>query len=336
MLLEQKSDPALSWQPCATLHHLRLRATILQMMRQFFYDRGILEVDTPLLGHTSTPDPHIASVPALLQLPHCQTIHRYYLQTSPEYMMKRLLAAGSGAIFQLTKAFRQGEMGRYHHPEFTMLEWYQLGLTHHQLMDEVDALLQVILKSPPAERISYAALFATHMNINPHLVSQDVLRTCAEHLGLTVHALDDRDTILQLLLAHSIEPQLGKDRPCFVYDFPVSQAALAKIITVNGQQVAARFEAYYRGIELANGFHELQDSLEQRQRLEEQLAIRRRKHLPLLPIDEYFLAALQHLPDCAGVAMGVDRLMMFITQSEHITEVMSFDLTQFSRHRTED
>ncbi|HEX4045147.1 MAG TPA: EF-P lysine aminoacylase EpmA [Gammaproteobacteria bacterium] len=315
----------LPWQPSASLDNLRKRAAIFAKIRQFFAERGVLEVETPLLCHTSVPDPYIQSIPTMLQ----QQPHPYYLQTSPEYAMKRLLAAGSGAIYQISKAFRQEEVGRWHNPEFSMLEWYRPGFDHHALMQEMDLLLQVVLATPPAEKVTYAQLFMTGLDLDPHRADLTTLANCAAQQQLVVAGeVNDKDTWLQLLMSHSIEPQLGKDCPCFVYDFPASQAALARI-QPGPPAVAARFEVYFRGIELANGFHELQDAAEQRTRFEKNLLDRQQLGLALLPIDELLLAALtQGLPDCAGVALGLDRLVMLAIGSTHIAEVVSFDFSR--------
>ena len=318
-----------TWQPSASLENLHFRARTLKQIRDFFATRNVMEVDTPLMCHTSVTDPHIQSIPALFQAHPQESEQRYYLQTSPEYAMKRLLAAGSGAIYQLTKAFRQGEIGRFHNPEFTMLEWYRPGFDHHRLMDEVDELLQVILNTPAAERMSYAELFQTFLHLDPHHASLNELMACAKEKDISVAGnITDRDTWLSLLITHYIEPQIGKDRPCFIYDFPVSQAALARI-QPGTTPVASRFEVYLHGIELANGFHELQDVNEQRKRFENNLVAREQLQLPTLPIDEYFLSALAHgLPDCAGVALGIDRLIMLATASRSIAEVVSFDFAR--------
>lgn len=217
--------------------------------------------------------------------------------------MKRLLAAGSGAIYQICKAFRKEEEGRFHNPEFTMLEWYRPGFTHHDLMQEMDELLQFILGTLSAEKISYADLFIQYAGINPHTASIENLTACLQKNNIAIHSsieICNKDTALQLVLTHLIEPQLGKESPCFIYDFPVSQAALAKI-EQNNPPTAARFEVYFKGIELANGFHELQDINEQRKRFEKNVLERQQLGLESPPIDEYFLAALKHgLPDLRG------------------------------------
>lgn len=311
------------WQPSAPLNNLKIRAKIIKQIRDFFFAKNILEVETPLLCHTSVTDPYIQSIPAFFQAHPQENEIKYYLQTSPEYAMKRLLAAQSGPIFQITKAFRQGEVGRFHNPEFTMLEWYRPGFDHHHLMDEMDELLQLILKKNPAERKTYAELFQSFFKINPHEAQVEQLKNIADDFNLQVEGdIQDKDTWLNLLMSYQIEPQLGQDKPCFVYDFPASQAALAKII----DGVAARFEVYVNGIELANGFYELQDAKEQRKRFENNLLERKKLGLPDLRIDENFLAALESgLPNCAGVALGIDRLIMIAADATRIGDVISFD-----------
>ncbi len=247
--------------------------------------------------------------------------------------MKRLLAAGSGSpgsgpIYQIAKAFRGGEAGRLHNPEFTILEWYRPGWDHHALLDEVEELLSQVLGTGAAERVSYGELFERHLGVDAHCDPPERLREAAAGAGLDVAGLDgaDRDTWLQLLLALGVEPRLGRGRPTFVVDFPASQAALARL-RPGEVPVAERFEVYVEGIELANGFHELTDAAEQRRRFEQDLAHRRERGLPETPIDERLLAALAAgLPDCAGVALGVDRLVMLSTGASRLAEVVAFPI----------
>ncbi len=317
-----------TWKPSASFDLLRERAHILQRIREFFVARNVLEVETPLLSHATVTDPFIQSM--IVSVDTKEKKPTYFLQTSPEYAMKRLLAAGSGDIYQITKAFRQDESGRFHNPEFTMLEWYRLEFDHHDLMNEMDALLQLILKTPPAEKKTYAEIFSAYLTINPHAATLAELMACAQKNNIICNAqeINDRDTWLQLLMSHCIEPHLGKEQPCFIYDFPASQAALARIQATE-PPVASRFEVYFRGIELANGFHELQHVAEQRKRFEKNVAARKQLGLNIIPIDEYFLAALTHgLPDCAGVAVGIDRLIMLATGSEQLAHVISFDFAR--------
>lgn len=313
------------WQPTASFTNLKKRAEIIQKIRAFFFARNVLEVETPLLSHATVTDLHLQSFNTQYQLDNQQT-ETLYLQTSPEFAMKRLLAAGNGPIFQICKAFRNvGESGRLHNPEFTMLEWYRPGFTHHDLMDEVDDLFRTVLNTQPAQRFTYAELFQQHIGINPHEVTVSRLQQCIKQFDLDIQTTElNHDDYLQLLMSYVIEPTLGKNnQPTFVYNFPASQAALARIN--NG--VAERFEVYLNGMELANGFHELSDTQEQRRRFENDLKLRTAAQYPLVPIDENLLAALAHgLPDCAGIAVGIDRLVMLATEVNTIAEIISFNI----------
>ncbi len=311
------------WRPSATIEMLKARASIIANIRHFFAERGVLEVETPLLSHATVTDPHVLGIPALTRVGLIE--NTFYLQTSPEYAMKRLLAAGSGSIFQICKAFRQGDLGKNHNPEFTMLEWYRLDFDHHTLMDEMDELLQFILKTLPAERLSYANVFERFIGINPHFTTTEELATYAKQNINFSGELSDMNAWLNLLFTHCIEPNIAQEKPFFLFDFPVSQAALAKIRTEN-PPVASRFEVYFKGLELANGFHELQNATEQHKRFENDLIYREKHQLPKVPIDENFLAALENgLPDCSGVALGVDRLIMLALGGNSIKEVVGFD-----------
>ncbi|MDQ2993517.1 MAG: elongation factor P--(R)-beta-lysine ligase [Pseudomonadota bacterium] len=302
------------WQPTATINALKQRAEIIKTIRDFFYERGVLEVETPLLCYSSTIEPHLHS----FHIPGTG-----YLQTSPEFAMKRLLAANSGPIYQLGKAFRAEESGRNHNREFTLLEWYRPGFDHHQLMDEIDALIITILKCEKADRKTYQSIFLELLNIDPLTASIAALQDAAAHINAPVLG-DDRDAWLQLLMSHAIEPNIGQERPIFIYDFPASQAALAKI-NPQQPQVADRFELYFHGLELVNGYHELTDAAEQHRRFIADNATRRNNQLPELPIDMRLLTALaQPFPECAGVALGVDRVIMLALAATHIEDVISF------------
>lgn len=324
-----KNDPRKTWQPSASIKNLQKRAEIVSLIRAFFAARNIMEVETPMLGYTSVTDPFIESIPAYCKSSNESDQACHYLQTSPEYAMKRLLAAGSGPIYQIAKAFRQDEIGRFHNPEFTLLEWYRTDFNHHALMDETDALLQTVLGCPKANRWCYRDIFTNFLDIDPIVASVSELKQCAAARGIVLQSdEDDKDTWLNLLMTHCLEPILGKDCPDFIYDFPASQAALARL-SPHDPNVASRFEVYIAGVELANGFHELQDAAEQRARFEKNLADRKKLARKPLPIDEYFMAALHHgLPNCAGVALGLDRLIMLATNSKHIGDVISFDFTR--------
>lgn len=283
---------------------LKLRAEVFDKIRAFFKANDVLEVETPLLGTASIPDPNIQSFETTwLEKP-------LYLQTSPEFAMKQLLSKGSGCIFQLCKAFRNESAGRLHKPEFLMLEWYRVDMDYHALMREVEGLVKTILPSyQEAVYLSYQAAFEQHCGFNPHTASLETLKTFASTKKFDIDLGEDKDAWLDLILTHCIEPAFAKEDLLFIYDYPVTQAALAQV----QDGVAQRFELYVRGVELANGFHELQDAKEQRQRFEAENAARLVQGLSPVPLDEAFLTALDSgLPDCSGVALGVDRLLMFV------------------------
>lgn len=318
-------DFSSSWQPTADLQTLKQRAALLKKTREFFYKRDFLEVETPVLSRYTVTDPFLSSFSTYPTV----ITPTLFLQTSPEYHMKRLLAAGSGPIFQLTKAFRQDEAGNRHNPEFTMLEWYRPHYNHHELMDEMSDFLAEILGGKRAEKLSYLAAFEKYLSINPHTASIIDLKQCAEQNHIEANFNDnDKDIWLDLLISHCIEPKLGLTHPIFIYDYPASMAALAVTRQDKGKSysVGERFEVYYQGIELANGFHELTDPLEQRQRFVENLEKRRQWNLPTLSLDEYFLEALNDFPPSSGVALGFDRLLMLALEKQHIEEVMTFSI----------
>jgi lysyl-tRNA synthetase class 2 len=310
------------------LANLKARAAILQQIRYFFIERGVLEVETPTLSAAALSSPAIDSFVTRYTGPGHAAGANLYLHTSPEFPMKRLLAAGSGPIYQLGKVFRQGEAGRRHNPEFTLLEWYRPGFDHHALMDEVAALVAPILGlREVAERLSYRDAFMRYATVDPFVATIDELRTTAHRLGIeSFDAGEERDIWLDLILSHRIEPHLGTGGLCFLTDYPASQAALARLNPDN-PAVAERFELYYRGVELANGFHELGDSIEQRQRFEAELAERAAQQRETPPMDELLLAALESgLPECAGVALGVDRLVMLTVGAASLDEVIAFSI----------
>ena len=289
----------------------------------------MLEVDTPACSAFAVTDSALCSLTTRYTGPGAASGRKLYLHTSPEFPMKRLLAADSGPIYQICKVFRDGEAGRIHNPEFTLLEWYRPGFNHHQLMDEVERLIQAVLPSPgPVLRVSYAELFQSHLGIDPHNSSADQLRLCAlgqQIPGADSLALSTADAWLDLLLTHCIEPRLEQGL-CFVYDYPATQASLAKI-RQGDPAVAERFELYLDGLEIANGFHELSDAAEQRSRFEQELLRCQDEGCPQVPMDEYLLQALDAgLPDCSGVALGIDRLLMRIMGVDNINEVLTFPL----------
>jgi lysyl-tRNA synthetase class 2 len=309
------------WKPTASMATLEVRASMLRAARDYFVATRALEVETPTLSASGITDVHIASIPAM---PCGQ---RRHLHTSPEYAMKRLLAAGCGDIWQICRVYRDGESGRWHNPEFTLIEWYRLGLDHHSLMSDVERLISTML--PPArnfdsaERLTYREAVQLHAGVDAFDDPTAVLiaRLESANIDVPTSIRGDRDACLDLIVSTIVGPQLGRERLTFVYDYPASQAALAR---VHGR-IASRFEAYLDGIELANGFHELGNADEQRGRFQADLIERARKGLPPMPIDERFLAALEHgLPECSGVALGFDRLVMCATGAKHIDDVLAF------------
>lgn len=319
------------WRPNAELATLKARAQLLSDIRHFFAERSVLEVETPLLCATAATDPYIQAIEAKLFLSlDNHEAPKFFLQTSPEFAMKRLLAEGVGPMYQICKAFRNGELGQNHNPEFTILEWYRPGFDHHQLMDEVDELLQHTLKANTSDRISYQNLFLRELQIDPLTTEVEALRDSLLKFGIHMDAIVLKTLTagdcLQILMSHCIEPKLGFERPMMVYDFPVSQAALSKIRS-DSPPVAERFEVYMNGLEIANGYHELTDSEQQRKRFEKDCDRRRELDLSEMPIDYRLIEALKFgLPDCAGIAFGIDRLLMIKMQCKVIREVLSFDI----------
>jgi len=309
----------MSWQPQASVERLQQRARLLRCLRDFFAARAVMEVDVPALGQTTVTEANIESISALV------AGKRLYLQTSPEYFMKRLLAAGSGAIYSLAKAYRQEESGRFHNPEFTMLEWYRPGFDDRQLAAEVVELIHTLAPQEPVYQETYAALFTGVTGLNPHTAETAALEAFArDRLGVDWRDCE-RSVWLDLLFSHLVEPEIGH-RLQVVFDYPACQSALAKTtINESQQHIARRFEVYWRGLELANGYWELTDAKEQRRRFVADSALRAQRGNPAVDPDEKLLQALEHgLPECAGVALGVDRLLMCISGAERISEVLTF------------
>ncbi len=310
----------MSWRPAASVDRLRRRAEVLATLRAFFADRGVLEVETPLLARRTTSDPAIESV----AVPLAEGTDRW-LQTSPEHAMKRLLAAGAGPIYEITRSFRAGERGRLHNPEFTILEWYRPGFDHHRLMDEVAALVEAVLGLTEQRRISYDEALRECAGVAGHQAPAEALAEACVPAGMDRdRALEaGREAMLDLLLAERVQPALGPGL-AFVYDFPTSKSALARV-RPGTPPVAERFEAFVDGVELANGYHELADGEEQARRFGADRARRAAAGLADVEPDERLLEALEHgLPACAGVALGVDRLTMLATGAHDIAEVMAF------------
>ena len=316
--------PHTLWQPTASFELMAARARLNQAIRDFFRNRDVLEVETPLLSHTTGTDPNLHPVSAQYQAHPRAVPTTMYLQTSPEFAMKRLLASGCGPIFQLCKAFRNGENGTRHNPEFTMLEWYRPGHTLDQLMDEVEALVLALLGEVTCKRSSYRQLFGDYLGIDPLTCTTAILADLVRQTIEVAGDIGNRDALLDLLYSHVIEPQL--QQPVFIFNYPASHAALARItIDDLGEPVALRFELVMGGMELANGYDELVDATEQHRRFMADQSVRSRNGLPVYAADQRLLQALEHgMPACAGVALGVDRLLMLQTGARHISEVMTF------------
>ena len=320
----------MDWQPSASIASLKSRARIMATIRQFFELRQVMEVETPTLSQTTVTDVHLHTFETTFVGPGFADGKRLYMQTSPEFHMKRLLCAGSGAIYQMSKAFRNEESGRHHNPEFTMLEWYQPDYDHMTLINEVDELLQIVLGTQSCDIITYQQLFMTYLKLDPLSADIEMIRDVAlsYDFGDFVVTESNKDTLLQCLFCFVIEPQIGLEKPIAVYNFPASQAALAQLDSTD-ERVARRFEFYYRGIELANGFHELQDATEQLDRFKQDNRERQQDGLVEQPIDYRLIEALAHgLPNCAGVALGIDRLVMLALKQSHIQDVISFDVSR--------
>jgi lysyl-tRNA synthetase class 2 len=324
----------MSWRPTATRAALIRRADMLQLTRAFFKDRSVLEVETPILSAAAVSDPQIESLSTQVA---GQAGHNY-LCPSPEYAMKRLLAAGSGDIYQICKVFRDAERGRWHNPEFTMIEWYRLGVDDTALMGEVETLVRALLGQTrslgPAEYLSYSAALQRHAGVDAFSSSEQELREAALRHGIVCDAELDRDAKLDLLMGLIVGPRLGRERPCFICDYPASQAALARLrpprtpLPASGPaKVAARFELYLDGLELANGFHELAAPKELRSRFSQDLGVRRARGQVQPPLDEHLLAALETgMPDCAGVALGFDRLVAIALGADRLADAMAFTI----------
>ncbi len=315
------------WRPTASLETLRERARLLAEVRAFFARRGVLEVETPVLGHGGSTEVHLASLSAEATTPAGR--ERLWLQTSPEFAMKRLLAAGSGPIFQLARSFRDGEVGRRHNLEFTLLEWYRPGLGLEALIEETAALVNTVLgRDPgPLRRRRYRELFREHLAIDPFSAPLGELRRLAGAVGGLDMADGDRDGCLDLLMSFEIEPYLGREGLDVVVDYPASQAALARRHRdpEDGEWVASRFELYREGLELANGYDELTDAAEQAARFAADNAARRAAGLPEVDADQRLLAALAHgMPAGSGVALGLDRLIQLALGKSSVAEVMAF------------
>lgn len=315
----------MSWQPSASIETLRRRAEMLARLRAFFAGRGVWEVDVPVLGRHGVTDLHI----------DCLRVESggqpHYLQSSPEYFMKRLLAVGSGDIYYLGKAFREGEAGPRHNPEFTLLEWYRVGWDEHRLMDEVAELVQGVMAEAgagdalPVVKLSYGEMFRSVLQLDPHTAPLHTLQQMAAQTAGSGSFYESRATCLDLLFSMRVEPQLPLGIVS-IYDYPECQAALAcTAADKTGNRIARRFEVFLNRVELANGYFELCDAAEQKARFEKDAVMRREAGKSEMALDDKLLAALAAgVPACAGVAMGVDRLLMGCLGQKALMEVMPF------------
>ena len=316
------------FRPTADWPNLRLRADLLRQLREFFHTHGFLEVETPLLAADTVIDRHLDPFPVRADADHAGQNRTRWLQTSPEFAMKRLLAAGGRDIYQVTRAFRQGELGPLHNPEFTIVEWYRPGHDMFRGIQFLGDLCDELLDLGPAEQISYREAFERYVGIDPHTSDMPSIRAAAESSRACIPAGirdDDRDGWLDLLLAERVGPRLGIDRPTIVFDYPASQAALARIRDED-PPVAERFELFVSGgVELANGYHELLDPAILRERNAENNAQRNRDGKPRLPEESRLLAAMESgLPACTGAALGFDRVVMLAAGAKRLDEVIAF------------
>jgi len=314
--------------PTTDLKTLRLRADLLRRVREFFDQHGFLEVETPLLSNDTVVDRHLdpfsVDVADVVSGMPC----RYWLQTSPEFAMKRLLAAGAEAIYQITRALRRDELGPLHNPEFTIVEWYRVGDGPDEGMTLLGDLAETLLGRGPAERLSYREAFQRHVGLDPHTAKTEELIAAAREKNIEAPASlarSDRDGWIDLLLVELVQPHLGRPRPTILYDYPAGQAALARLRTDGDATVAERFELMVDGIELANGYHELTDADELARRNHENNLWRQRDGKQSLPTDSRLLAAMRAgLPPATGVALGFDRVVLLAAGAKTLAEVMPF------------
>jgi elongation factor P--(R)-beta-lysine ligase len=319
------------WLPTCSMPVLRLRAQILADIRRFFSAKDVLEVETPILSFSSVTDPQLDFFTTEYCSPPIQ--QTLFLQTSPEFAMKRLLAAGSGSIYQICKAFRNGESGRFHNPEFTMLEWYRVGFTLSQLMDEISELMAVLFDGHktlnPTQRVGYQEIFQHYTGLNPLEFSyQDYCAYARDkHMPEAVSICEyDHALWLDFIFSHNIQPHLGENSVCMVYGYPACQSSLARINKFNSQ-ITDRVEVFINGIELGNGYYELTDAKEQSSRFDVEIALRQQKKRPGTVKNLHLIGALESgLPDCSGMAIGLDRLLMLLANRVSIDDVLNFPL----------
>lgn len=323
-----------AWKPSGSPENWRRRGQLLAAVRRFFHERGVLEVETPLLCHGIGTDPQLDFFSTEYRF--SPVVEKLYLQTSPEFAMKRLLAAGSGAIYQICKAFRNGESGRFHNPEFTLLEWYRPGFDLFELMTEIEQLFQVLFaeSEPPLQDpliTSYQAVFERYTGLNPLVFARAEYADYAvrngfpEAVGLCA---DSHEWWLDFIFSHCVQPNLGRQGLCMVYGYPACQASLARL-NADNPAVADRVEIFIRGIELGNGFYELTDVVEQERRFDAEIACRQQQGLEMVATDRRFLDALTAgLPACSGMAIGLDRILMLLAGAEAIDEVLAFPVSR--------
>lgn len=312
---------SVDWQPDCSINALKARARLNRQVRAFLSERGVLEVETPALSQSGNTDPYIDSFS--VETPAGSR----YLHTSPEYPMKRLLAAGSGDIYQICKVWRQDESGGRHNPEFTLLEYYRVGFSYQRLMQEVAALLHTLLPrlSKPAQFITYQDCFLERLAINPHIVSEEQLTNCAREQGLAVDSALTRQAWLDLLFTHVIEAGFASDRLTFVYHYPAEQSALACVTEHQGHAVAERFEIYLGAMELGNGYQELLDGEANAKKLQQDAQQRMVNGSAAVPMDQRFISAMhQGMPHSAGVAIGLDRVLLCQQGKKTLNRVISF------------
>jgi len=314
----------LSWKPTANFEMLKMRAQMLSEVRTFFSQRGVLEVETPALSQAANSDPYIESFSL--------SNHQRFLHTSPEYAMKRLLAAGSGDIYQICKVWRAEEAGKNHNPEFTLLEWYRVDFSYQQLMEEVELLLRSLLSLKKSSKFySYQQLFIEFLQINPHKADHSTLINGvienAPNVEIGNEANWSKQDLLDVLLTHCLEPLFNKEQLTFIYDYPVTQSALANVrpATPTETAVAERFEVYLGKRELGNGYQELRSAEGNAQVIANELKQRAQRQQVIPPKDNYFLQAMEHgIPFTSGVAIVIDRLLMCKFNKKHIQQVISF------------
>lgn len=321
-----------AWMPSGTRDALRLRAWVNRLVREFFFARDVLEVETPMMSRAGNTDPNIASFALEFSGRTDGAPRTRWLRTSAEYPMKRLLAAGVGDCYELGRVFRDGEAGGRHNPEFTMLEWYRVGWDHLRLADEtvelVQAALSLVGREASVARTTFRELYRDTLGVDPLTASVDELRAVADGIVIDPDGLS-RDDWLDLLMTHRIQPRFPPNQLLVLHDYPASQCALARVVRRGDVEVAERFELYLGALELANGYHELTDAAEQRRRFERDVQVRRARGAPVPPLDEALLDSLEAgLPACAGVALGIDRLLMAMLGTPCIADVLAFDFTR--------